>query len=142
MICGFYMITASVMIGLRVDSHLPIKLLLFTSMESPLKVMKNAFYFILKALFVLKIFKFLWWLFGHVGKTAWLGRKDKFKNSWRHNLVSKQLQYIYSLIPHKLETSQRIEVGQLIEYSKKNVFLQKSCKTWGRETSCRPLFVF
>ena len=27
--------------------------------ESPLKVMKNAFYFTLKALFVLKIFKFL-----------------------------------------------------------------------------------
>ena len=27
--------------------------------ESPLKVMKNDFYFILKALFVLKIFKFL-----------------------------------------------------------------------------------
>ena len=31
-------------------------------------MMKNAFYFILKALFVLKIFKFLSWLFGHVGK--------------------------------------------------------------------------
>ena len=27
--------------------------------ESPLKMMKNAFYFILKALFILKIFKFL-----------------------------------------------------------------------------------
>ena len=27
--------------------------------KSPLKMMKNAFYFILKALFVLKIFKFL-----------------------------------------------------------------------------------
>ena len=27
--------------------------------ESPLKIMKNAFYFILKALFILKIFKFL-----------------------------------------------------------------------------------
>ena len=38
--------------------------------ESPLKKTKNAFYFILKALFVLKIFKFLSRLFGHVGKTA------------------------------------------------------------------------
>ena len=27
--------------------------------ESPLKMMENAFYFVLKALFVLKIFKFL-----------------------------------------------------------------------------------
>ena len=38
--------------------------------ESPLKLIKNAFYFILKALFVLKIFKFLSRLFGHVEKTA------------------------------------------------------------------------
>ena len=43
--------------------------------ESPLQMMKNAFYFILKALFVLKIFKLLPWLFGHVEKTAWLERK-------------------------------------------------------------------
>ena len=34
--------------------------------ESPLKTMKNTFYFILKALLVLKIFKFLFWHFGHV----------------------------------------------------------------------------
>ena len=33
--------------------------------ESPLKMVKNDFYFILKALFVLKIFKFLSCLFGH-----------------------------------------------------------------------------
>ena len=38
----------------------------------PFKMMKNSFYFILKALFVLKIFKFLSWLFGHEGKKAWL----------------------------------------------------------------------
>ena len=38
--------------------------------ESPLKIMKNAFYFILKAFFVLKIFNFLSRLFGHAGKKA------------------------------------------------------------------------
>ena len=37
--------------------------------ESPLKI---PLYFILKALFDLKISKFLAWLFGHVEKTAWL----------------------------------------------------------------------
>ena len=42
--------------------------------EIPFKIMKNAFYFILKALLVLKIFKFLSRLFGHVGKMAWLER--------------------------------------------------------------------
>ena len=35
----------------------------FLITESPLKMMKNAFYFTLKALIVLKIFKFLSWLF-------------------------------------------------------------------------------
>ena len=38
--------------------------------ENPLKMMKNAFYFILKARLVLEIFNFLSRLFGHVGKTA------------------------------------------------------------------------
>ena len=41
---------------IKSDSRLPKKILLFTSVESPLKMMKNAFYFILKALLVLKIF--------------------------------------------------------------------------------------
>ena len=36
--------------------------------ESPLKMMKNALYFTLKDLFVLKIFKFLSWFFGQVEK--------------------------------------------------------------------------
>ena len=40
----------------------------FLATESPLQMMKNAFYFTLKALFVLKIFKFLPWRFGHVSK--------------------------------------------------------------------------
>ena len=36
--------------------------------ENPLKILKNAFYFILKALLVLKLFKFFSWLFGYVKK--------------------------------------------------------------------------
>ena len=58
---------------LKSDSYLP-KIYVICLIESPLKVIKNAFYFILKALFVLKIFKFLSWLFGHVEKSAWLER--------------------------------------------------------------------
>ena len=41
---------------------------------SPLKMMKIFFYFILKALFVLQIFKFLSWLYGYVAKR--LDKKD------------------------------------------------------------------
>ena len=32
--------------------------------------------------------------------------------------------------------------GKLIEYNKKTIFLQKSCRKWGRKASSRPLFVF
>ena len=42
--------------------------------ESPLKMIENAVHFMLKALFLLKILKFLCWLFGHVEKAAWLER--------------------------------------------------------------------
>ena len=40
----------------------------FPTIESPLKIMKNAFYFILKALFVLEIFTYFSWLFGYIEK--------------------------------------------------------------------------
>ena len=46
------------------------KILLICFNESSLKMMKNAFYFILKALFILKIFKFLAWHFVHVEEMA------------------------------------------------------------------------
>ena len=39
---------------------------LFLATKNPLKLMKNAFCFTLEVLFVLMIFKFLSWLFGHV----------------------------------------------------------------------------
>ena len=38
--------------------------------ESPLKMIKNTFYFTLKALFVLKIFNFFSWLFSYVVKRS------------------------------------------------------------------------
>ena len=40
----------------------------FLAIESPLKMMKNAYYFTPRALFVTIAFKFLSWLFGHVAK--------------------------------------------------------------------------
>ena len=47
----------------------------FLAVEIPLKMMKNVFYFTSKALFALKIFKFLIRVFGPVSKR--LGKKDK-----------------------------------------------------------------
>ena len=51
----------------------------FSATESPLKVLKNAFYFTSKAVFVFKIFKFLFWLFGHVAKRFDQKGKVSFK---------------------------------------------------------------
>ena len=42
--------------SLKSDSHLSNKIVLLAFFKSPLKMMKNAFYLILKAPFVLKIF--------------------------------------------------------------------------------------
>ena len=68
--------------------------------DSPSKIMKNAFYFIIKALFVL-IFNFFPWLFEHEEKTAWLERQVNFdiydvtawltKNYNTHYLISHEL---------------------------------------------------
>ena len=38
--------------------------------------------------------------------------------------------------------NQTMKFGQLIEYNKGYIFLQKSCWKWDRETSSTPLFVF
>ena len=42
--------------------------------EITLRMMKNTFYFILKGVYVLRIFKYLSWLFNYVEKAAWLER--------------------------------------------------------------------
>ena len=42
--------------------------------DSLFEMMKIAFYFILKAFFVLKIFNVLFWLFGHVEEMTWIER--------------------------------------------------------------------
>ena len=48
------------LVVLQLVSAIFIKVLFFSPNDSPSKTMKNAFYFIYEALFVLKIFKFLY----------------------------------------------------------------------------------
>ena len=93
--------------SVNLDSHLPKYFFFICFNESPSKMMKNAFYFILKALFVLKIFKFLSWIFEHVEKTAWLERQGQFRNSWLHSLVDKELQHTYCSKSHELKTTRQ-----------------------------------
>ena len=51
------------------------------------------------------------------------------------------LQYILLNISQSTE-DQSMKLGQLTEYNKRNIFLQKQCRKWGKETSYRPLFIF
>ena len=51
----------------------------FLANESPLKMIKNPFYFISKAHFVLKIFKLLSWLFAYISKRLHWKDRVNFK---------------------------------------------------------------
>ena len=62
---------------LKSEFHLPKKFFIICFNDSPSKVMKSSFHFILKGLFVHNIFKFLSWLFCHVEKSN-LIRKIRF----------------------------------------------------------------
>ena len=109
--------------------------------DSLSKIMKNAFYFILKALFVLKIFNFLSWLYGNVKNS--LIRKiiliSKFMTSqpvWQRITIH----ILYNILQSK--SNQTMKSGQILKYNKENIFLQKSCRKRGTEASSRSLLVF
>ena len=96
----------------------------FLSTESCLKMIKNIFYFMLKAFFVLEIFTFLSWFFGYVEK-----RLDKKVKLMRNFVTSQsEIQIITIYVMTNISRSKGNEVmefGQLIEYNVKNNFLQK-----------------
>ena len=41
-----------------------------------------------------------------------------------------------------IKSNQTMKFRQLIDHPKRNIFIEKLCRKWGRETSPRPLFVF
>ena len=91
-------------VSLKLNSHLPKKSLLYLLQWKPFKNYGIFFYFVLKALFVLKVLKFLSWLFGQVEK-----RLDyKYTvNFWRYKLINKYLQYKYCPISQKLKETRQ-----------------------------------
>ena len=117
-------------IYLKSDSHLLKKFCVIRFIANPLKIMKNAFYFILKAIFVFKISKILSW---------------KIRLTSEFMMSRSDLQTIATHILLNISRSkdnQTMKLSQLIEDNKRNNFLQKLCEKWGRETSSRPLFIF
>ena len=87
--------------------------------------MKNAYYFILKAFFVLKIFKFLSWLSGHAEKGAWLEILGQFQNLWRQKLINRQLQYTYYPISHEVKATKQLNLVSYLNITRET-FLFKS----------------
>ena len=108
---------------LKSDPHLPKKNIFICFNESALKVIKNAFYSILKALFVLKIFKFLSWVFRYVEKTAWL--VSKFMTSqpgWQTIAI-----HILTNISRS-KRDQTLKFDQVIEYYRINILFKNYTK--------------
>ena len=107
----------------------PCKVCFICLNKSPLND-ENAFYFTLKALSVLKKFKFLSWHFCLCGKQLDRETKVNFKISDATNHEQIIAIYIMPMIFSK--DSQTIKFGQLIEYNMKNICHQKIMA--GRET--------
>ena len=108
---------------------------------SPLKIMKDAFYFIWKAFFVLGIFTFLSWLYGYVekglDKKAMVNFKTYDATDCTINNYNTHWQCTYWPISQEVKAT-RIKFGQLIKYSMRNTFLEISCTKCGGEASPRP----
>ena len=85
--------------------------------------MKNAFYFILKALLILKIFTFLSWLFGHVEKR--LFKKVRLISKFMTSQYDWQTITIHILRNiSRSKGNQTMKFGQLIEYNLKTIFFK------------------
>ena len=97
--------------------------------------MKNAFYFTVKVLSVLKIFKFLSWFFGHVEKRLDLKNKVSFKI---YDFTTRDTNNCNTHIVQYLKGNQAIKFGQLAEYDTKNIFLERSYTKCDGETIPRP----
>ena len=104
--------------------------------ESPLKMMKNVFYFTLKTLFVLKILSFVL-TFSLVAKR--LVRKIKSISKFMTSQPGKQTIVIH-VLPNILRNkdNQAMNFGQLREYNMRNIFLKKPYTKCDGETSPRP----
>ena len=125
---------------LKSDSCLPKKLALFASMKTLKKWWKKRFIFTSKPLFVLTIFNFFPDFFSHVGNG--MIRKLRLISIIMMWSTAKQIISIH-LLPNisRPKGNQTLKFGQL-KYNMRNIFLQKLCWKWGRETISRSIFFF
>ena len=123
---------------LKSDFYLPKKKsYLFDS--KPFKNDENVFYFVLKASFVLKIYKFLLRHFHHTREKS-LIRKIRLTSKFMTSQPGLQTIWIH-ILPNISQSkgNQTMKSGQLIEHNRRYIFLQKLCR---KVTSSRPHFIF
>ena len=118
------------------------KICVICLIESPLKIMKNAFCFILKALFFSRYLRFCHDFLVKKCIKNGLIRKIRLTSKFMTSQPGSQTIaiHIFSDISQS-KGNQTMRFGQLIEYNKRNIFLEKLCGTWGREASSS-LFIF
>ena len=88
-------------------------------------MIKKIFYFILKAFFVLKIFKNLSSLFGHVAKNGLIRNKRLTSKSMTSKPGQVTIVILFNISRSK--DNQKMNFGQLREYNKRKNFLQNPC---------------
>ena len=80
----------------------------------------------LKALFVLELFQFLFWIFGHAKNDFQVNFKFCDATDWIINNYNTYIaRYLKSKGNQKIWENQKF--GQLIERNMRNIFLEKSC---------------
>ena len=94
----------------------------FLTIESPSKIMKHTFYFILKAPFVLGIFTFLFWFCGYVEKEL---DKKTMVNFKIYDVTDWTKVIIIHILPNisRSKREEEMKFNQLIKYSVRNIYL-------------------
>ena len=121
------------------DPHPP-KEIFYLLQWKPFKNDEKCFLFHLKSSFCfqdISSFVLTFWLFRKNG----LIRKIRLVPKFMTSQPGYQTLTIH-ILPYISESkgNQTMTFGQLIEYNKRNIFLQKSCRKWDRHTSSRLLF--
>ena len=105
----------------------------FLAIASQLKMTRSAFYFTLKALFVLEIFQILFWVFGYVG----IQHDERAKVNFKIYYVSNWIKTItIHMLPDISRTQGNLTTKfvPLIEYDIRNFLVEKSCTKCGGQS--------
>ena len=129
-------------VSLKSGSHLPKNFLLFAWIKARFKNGEKWFLCHLKSSFRsqdIQVFATTFWSCRKNGLIRKIKLTSKFMTS-QPGLQTITIHILANISQSK--GSQTMKFGQLLECNKRNIFLQKLWKKWGRETSSRPLFIF